>query len=179
MPNLEGTKTQANLLAAFAGESQARTKYTFYASKAKKDGFEQIAALFDETAGNEKEHAELWFKFLHNGVSDTLSNLNDAAEGEHYEWSDMYAKFAADARAEGFEQIAAIMEGVAAVEREHELRFRTLAESVRTNKVFQKDASVAWVCRNCGHVHVGVTAPEVCPVCSHAQAYFQLKADNY
>lgn len=178
--NLKGTKTEKNLLAAFAGESQARVKYGYYASRAKKDGYEQIAALFQETSDNEKEHAKLWFKLLHDGaVPDTVTNLLDAAAGENYEWTDMYAQMAKEAREEGFETIAIMMEGVAAVEKEHEERYRQLAENIKNGQVFVKDGEVAWKCRNCGHIHVGVDAPGVCPVCAHPQAYFELRAQNY
>ncbi len=180
MKNLKGTKTEMNLMAAFAGESQAHTKYQYYASRAKKDGYEQMAAIFTETAGNEKEHAKLWFKLLHGGgVPDTVTNLLDAAAGENYEWTDMYAEFAKTAREEGFEEIAIMMEGVAAVEKEHEERYRKLAANIENRVVFLKDGEVAWKCRNCGHIHVGVDAPAVCPVCAHPQAYFEVKAENY
>ena len=162
--NLKGTKTEANLQAAFAGESQARNKYTYYASKAKKDGYNQIAAIFEETAANEKEHAKLWFKLLHGGIGDTMDNLADAAAGENYEWTDMYATFAKEAREEGFDQIAALFEGVAAIEK---------------GIVFSRDGDMVWQCSNCGHIHIGKEAPEVCPVCAHPKAYFQLKAENY
>ena len=178
--NLKGTKTEKNLMAAFAGESQAHTKYLYYASRAKKDGYEQMAAIFTETAGNEKEHAKLWFKLLHGGgVPDTVTNLLDAAAGENYEWTDMYAQFAKEAREEGFEEIAVMMEGVAAVEKEHEERYRKLAENIEKGVVFLKEGEVAWTCRNCGHSHVGPDAPTVCPVCSHPQAYFEVRATNY
>lgn len=177
---LKGSKTEANLLTAFAGESQARNKYTYYASKAKKEGFEQIAAFFTETANNEKEHAELWFKLLHDGaVPTTEVNLKDAADGENYEWTDMYANFAKVAREEGFERIAAMFEGVAKIEKTHEERYLKLLENVKEGKVFSRDGKQAWVCRNCGHIHFGEKAPEVCPVCSHPKAYFELRAVNY
>ena len=177
---LKGSKTEQNLMAAFAGESQARNKYTYYASKAKKDGFEQIAALFEETANNEKEHAKMWFKELHGGsVPSTAENLLDAAEGENYEWTDMYAEFAKTAREEGFTRIALLFEGVAKIEKEHEERYRKLLENVNNEMVFSKDGEKVWVCRNCGHVHVGKDAPKACPVCAHPQAYFEVKADNY
>jgi len=178
MKDLKGTKTMDNLLLAFAGESQARNKYTFYASKAKKEGYEQIAALFLETAGNEKEHAELWFKLVH-GIGTTEENLLDAAAGEHYEWSEMYKEMAETAKEEGFADIAKQMEGVAKIEKEHEERYRTLAANVKEGKVFEKDADVVWQCANCGHTFVGKKAPEVCPVCKHPKAYFQIKAENY
>ena len=177
--NLKGTKTEANLLAAFAGESQARNKYTYYASRAKKDGYEQIAALFLETADNEKEHAKMWFKLLHGGIGDTAAHLEDAAAGENYEWTDMYATFAKEAREEGFESIAKLFEGVAAIEKEHEERYLALLKNVQEGKVFKKDGLVFWKCANCGHIHVGTEAPTVCPVCAHPQAYFQIQAKNY
>jgi len=177
---LKGSKTEQNLMAAFAGESQARNKYTYYASKAKKEGYEQIAALFEETANNEKEHAKMWFKELHGGqIPTTAENLLDAAEGENYEWTDMYAEFAKTAREEGFTRIALLFEGVAKIEKEHEERYRKLLENVNNELVFSKDGEKVWVCRNCGHVHVGKDAPKVCPVCAHPQAYFEVKADNY
>jgi rubrerythrin len=180
MKDLKGTKTEANLMAAFAGESQARNKYTYYASKAKKDGYEQIAELFTETANNEKEHAKIWFKLLHDGnVPDTVANLKDAAEGENYEWTDMYKSFAEDAKAEGFDHIAYLFEQVAAIEKEHEERYRKLLANIEEGIVFSRDGDMVWVCRNCGHIHVGKTAPEVCPVCAHPKAYFELRAKNY
>lgn len=180
MKDLKGTKTEANLMAAFAGESQARNKYTYYASKAKKDGYEQIAELFTETANNEKEHAKIWFKLLHDGnVPDTVANLKDAAEGENYEWTDMYKSFAEDAKAEGFDHIAYLFEQVAAIEKEHEERYRKLLANIEGGVVFSRDGDMVWVCRNCGHVHVGKEAPEVCPVCAHPKAYFELRAENY
>ena len=168
MKDLKGTKTEANLMAAFAGESQARNKYTYYASKAKKDGYEQIAELFTETANNEKEHAKIWFKLLHDGnVPDTVANLKDAAEGENYEWTDMYKSFAEDAKAEGFDHIAYLFEQVAAIEKEHEERYRKLLANIEEGIVFSRDGDMVWICRNCGHIHVGKEAPEVCPVCAH------------
>lgn len=179
MANLKGTKTEANLMAAFAGESQARNKYTYYASKAKKDGYVQIAALFEETANNEKEHAKIWFKLLHGGMPSTVENLNDAAEGENYEWTDMYAGFAKTAREEGFDEIADLFEGVAAIEKEHEERYRKLLANIEGDLVFSKDGDVIWECRNCGHIVIGKKAPDVCPVCAHPQSYFQVKANNY
>lgn len=179
MANLKGTKTEANLMTAFSGESQARNKYTYYASKAKKDGYVQIAALFEETANNEKEHAKIWFKLLHDGMPSTVENLKDAAEGENYEWTDMYAGFAKTAREEGFEEIAKLFEGVAAIEKEHEERYRKLLENIEGDLVFSKDGDVIWECRNCGHIVVGKRAPDVCPVCAHPQSYFQVKANNY
>ena len=178
--NLKGTKTEANLQAAFAGESQARNKYTYYASKAKKDGYVQIANIFEETAANEKEHAKIWFKLLHDGaVPSTIENLKDAADGENYEWTDMYAKFAADAHAEGFDKIATLFEEVGKIEREHEERYRKLLANIEGGLVFSKDNDTIWQCSNCGHIVVGKKAPEVCPVCDHPQSYFQVKAENY
>ncbi len=179
MADLKGTKTEANLQAAFAGESMARNKYNFFASKAKKDGYVQIAAIFEETAANEKEHAKLWYKILNDGIGSTEENLKTAAEGENYEWTDMYAQFAEDARAEGFEEIAKLFEGVAAIEKEHEERYRKLLANVENGLVFSKDGDRIWQCSNCGHICVGQQAPEVCPVCAHPQAYFQIKAENY
>ena len=179
MSDLKGSKTEANLLTAFAGESQARNKYTYYASKARKDGYEQLAALFEETANNEKEHATMWFKLLHGGIPDTATNLEDAAAGENYEWTDMYAGFAKTAREEGFDHIANLFEGVAKIEKEHEERYRALLKNVQEGLVFSRDGDMIWVCRNCGHIHVGKAAPEVCPVCAHPKAYFELKAKNY
>ena len=177
---LKGTKTEQNLMTAFAGESQARNKYTYYASKAKKDGYEQMSAIFLETADNEKEHAKMWFKELHGGsVPDTLENLNDAADGENYEWTDMYAEFAKVAREEGFTQIAAKFEMVAAIEKEHEERYRKLIENIENGTVFEKDGEVYWICQNCGHIHKGKTPPKICPVCAHPQGYFQVRAENY
>ncbi len=179
MADLKGTKTEANLKAAFAGESEARNKYTYFASRAKKDGYVQIAALFEETAANEKEHAKLWYKLLNGGIGSTAENLKEAAEGEHFEWTDMYASFAKEAREEGFEEIAALFEGVGAIEKEHEERYRKLLASLETDAVFSKDKDMIWQCANCGHICVGKKAPEVCPVCAHPQAYFQVKAENY
>lgn len=179
MANLEGSKTQANLMAAFAGESQARNKYTYYASKAKKEGYVQIAALFEETAKNETEHAKIWFKLLHDGVPDTQTNLLDAAEGENYEWTDMYAKMAVEAKEEGFDHIAYLFEEVAKIEKEHEERYRKLLENVKGGLVFSKDNDMIWQCSNCGHIVVGKNAPEICPVCDHPKAYFQVRAENY
>ena len=179
MKDLKGTRTEANLQAAFAGESQARNKYTYYASKAKKDGYVQIANLFEETANNEKEHAKLWFKLLHGGIGDTLDNLKDAAAGENYEWTDMYATFAKEAREEGFNEIADLFEGVAAIEKEHEQRYLKLAANIEGGLVFSRDGDCIWQCGNCGHLVIGPKAPEVCPVCAHPQAYFQLQAKNY
>ena len=177
---LKGSKTEQNLMTAFAGESQARNKYTYYASKAKKDGYEQIAAIFEETANNEKEHAKMWFKELHGGeVPSTEENLLDAANGENYEWTDMYDGFAKEAREEGFDKIARLFESVGKIEKEHEERYKTLLENIKNERVFNKEESVVWVCRNCGHVHVGKTAPKVCPVCNHPQSYFEMKSINY
>lgn len=177
--NLKGSKTEANLMAAFAGESQARNKYTYYASKARKDGYEQIANIFEETANNEKEHAKIWFKLLHDGMPDTMTNLKDAAAGENYEWTDMYAGFAKIAREEGFDKIAALFEGVAKIEKEHEERYKKLLANIENGVVFSKDGDTVWQCANCGHIHIGKTAPEICPVCSHPKAFFQVKAINY
>ncbi len=176
---LKGTKTEKNLQTAFAGESQARNKYTYYASKAKKDGYEQIAAIFEETANNEKEHAKMWFKLLNGGIPDTVANLADAAAGENYEWTDMYATFAKEAREEGFDQIAAMFEGVAAIEKTHEERYRKLLANIEGGVVFSRDGDMIWECRNCGHIHIGNKAPEVCPVCAHPRAYFQLRKEHY
>ncbi|MCI5892711.1 MAG: rubrerythrin family protein [Clostridiales bacterium] len=180
MKELKGTRTEANLLAAFAGESQAKNKYTYYASKARKDGYIQIANIFEETANNEQEHAKIWFKLLHGGnIGETADNLLDAAEGENYEWTDMYAGFAAVAREEGFNEIAALFDGVAAIEKEHEERFRKLLSNVKDDCVFSKDGDVIWQCLNCGHIVIGKKAPQVCPVCAHPQSYFQVKTQNY
>lgn len=179
MKQLKGSKTEANLAAAFAGESQARNKYTYYASKAKKEGYNQIADLFLETADNEKEHAKIWFKLLHDGVGTTAENLKDAAAGENYEWTSMYSTFAKEAKEEGFDQIAALFEAVGKIEKEHEERYLALLANVEGNTVFQKGDIVIWKCANCGHIHIGTSAPEVCPVCSHPQAYFQIQAKNY
>ena len=157
----------------------ATNKYTYFASKAKKDGYQQIAAIFEETAGNEREHAKMWYKLLHGGIGDTLENLGHAAEGENYEWTDMYDKFAKEAEEEGFDEIARLFRGVAAIEKEHEERYRKLISNIEEGLVFSKDGDTVWVCRNCGHVVIGKQAPEVCPVCAHPQAYFEVKADNY
>ncbi len=175
---LKGSKTEANLWAAFAGESQARNKYSYFASKARKDGYEQIAVLFEETAANEKEHAKLWFKHL-GGIKTTEENLLAAAEGEHFEWVDMYKEFAEVARQEGFEAIAVQMEGVAAIEKEHEERYRKLLANIEGGLVFSRDGDTMWQCANCGHIEIGKAAPEVCPVCAHPKAYFQIRATNY
>ncbi|MEG1288550.1 MAG: rubrerythrin family protein [Bacilli bacterium] len=177
---LKGSRTEANLMAAFAGESQARNKYTYYASKAKKDGYEQIGAIFEETANNEKEHAKLWFKELHGGsVPSTTDNLLDAANGENYEWTDMYAEFARVAREEGFDRLAFMFDGVAAIEKTHEERYRKMLSNIEEKIVFSRDGDAIWVCRNCGHIVIGSDAPMVCPVCAHPQSYFELKATNY
>lgn len=177
--NLKGTKTEANLMTAFAGESQARNKYTYYAAQAKKDGYNQIADLFIETADNEKEHAKLWFKLLHNGMPGTEANLADAAAGEHYEWTDMYKNMAEEARAEGFEAIARQFEGVAVIEKRHEERYLKLLANIKEGKVFKRAEPQKWICANCGHVHDGKDAPEVCPVCAHPLAFFQILPENY
>lgn len=179
MAELKGSKTEKNLLAAFAGESQAHTKYLYYASKAKKDGYVQIGALFEETAKNEKEHAKIWFKLLNGGMPSTPENLKDAAAGENYEWTDMYATFAKEAREEGFERIAFLFEKVGDIEREHEKRYLALLKNVKEGIVFSRDEEMIWQCSNCGHIVVGKKAPEVCPVCAHPKAYFQLRAENY
>ena len=177
---LKGSKTEKNLMEAFAGESMARNKYTYYASKAKKEGYEQIAAIFEETAGNEKEHAKMWFKELNGGaVPDTAANLLDAAEGENYEWTEMYKIFAAEAKEEGFTRIAALFELVAKIENAHEDRYRKLIENLENGIVFEKTQEVVWICRNCGHLHVGKAAPVVCPTCDHPQAYFEVHSVNY
>ncbi len=176
---LKGSKTEKNLWTAFAGESEARNKYNWFASRARKDGFVQIANLFDETAENEKEHAKIWFKLLNNGIPDTAENLKAAAQGENYEWTDMYDGFAKTAKEEGFDDIARLFEGVAAIEKAHEERFRALLDNVTKERVFSKDGDVIWQCSNCGHICVGKKAPDVCPVCNHPQSYFQVKAENY
>lgn len=177
---LKGSKTEANLLTAFSGESQARNKYTFYASQARKEGYEQIAAIFEETAGNEKEHAKLWFKQLHGGaIGCTKDNLLDAAQGENYEWTDMYKNFAETAEQEGFKEIATAMKLVASVEKTHEERYRKLLKNIEEDLVFQSGEKTVWVCRNCGYIHVGDKAPKICPACKHPQAFFERKAENY
>lgn len=178
MDNLKGTKTEKNLWTAFAGESQARNKYTYFASKAKKDGFVQIASIFEETASNEREHAKIWFKLL-NGIGTTADNLKAAAEGENYEWTDMYASFAKEAREEGFDKIAYLFEEVGKIEKEHEEKYRKLLANVEGDLVFSKDEDVIWECANCGHIYIGKKAPGVCPVCNHPQSYFKVKAENY
>ena len=180
MKELKGTKTEKNLLDAFAGESMARNKYSYFASKAKKDGYVQIAALFEETAANEKEHAKLWFKYLEGGaIKDTMSNLKAAAEGENYEWTDMYDRMAKEADEEGFTEIAAKMRGVAEIERHHEERYLRLLKNIEVGIVFSREGDTVWKCRNCGHIVVGKKAPELCPVCAHAQSYFEINAENY
>lgn len=176
---LKGSETEKNLLTAFAGESQARNKYDYFASAAKKEGYEQIAAIFQETALNEKEHAKMWFKLLHDGMPSTVQNLQDAANGENDEWTDMYAQFAKTAKEEGFDRIAYLFEAVGEIEREHEERYRALLANIDNTTVFQKEEPVKWQCSNCGHIHVGPAAPGVCPVCDHPQSYFRIKAENY
>ena len=180
MKELKGTKTEKNLMAAFAGESQARNKYTYFASRAKKDGYEQIAALFEETANNEKEHAKMWFKYLEGGaIKDTVSNLKAAAEGENYEWTDMYEGFAKTAEEEGFTELAHKFRLVAAIEKRHEERYRALLRNVEAQEVFKKSEVKVWECRNCGHIVVGTEAPEICPTCSHPKSYFEVHVDNF
>ena len=177
---LKGSKTEENLLKAFAGESQARNKYTYYASKAKKDGYEQIAAIFEETANNEKEHAKLWFKELNGGViPDTIVNLEDAASGENFEWTDMYKEFAEVAKEEGFDRIADLFEKIGEIEKHHEERYLKLLQNIKDERVFHKDGDKIWICRNCGYVYTGKDALEVCPVCKHPQSFMEQKADNY
>ncbi len=177
---IKGTRTEANLMAAFAGECQARTKYDYYASRARKDGYVQIAKIFEETAANEKEHAKIWFKLLHDGgIPDTNANLQDAAAGENFEWTDMYATFAREAREEGLEEIAYLFEEVGKIEKEHEERYCKLIANVKDGLVFSRDQDMIWQCSNCGHIVIGQKAPEICPVCAHPQAYFQIKAENY
>ena len=180
MKELKGTKTEKNLQEAFAGESQARNKYTYFASKARKDGYEQIAALFEETANNEKEHAKLWFKYLEGGeIKDTMNNLKEAANGENYEWTDMYDRRAKEAEEEGFKEIAAKFRAVGAIEKHHEERYRKLLKNIEDSVVFSRDGDRIWICRNCGHIVVGAKAPKVCPVCLHPQSFFELRAENY
>lgn len=179
MADLKGTKTEQNLNTAFAGESQARVKYQFYASKAKKEGYEQIAAIFQETSDNEKEHAKIWYKLLHDGVADTMTNLKDAAAGENYEYTDMYATFAKEAREEGFEEIATLFEEVGKIEKEHEARYLKLLENLDKGMTFKKDGVTIWKCRNCGYIHSGEVAPDICPVCNHPQSFFEVRAENY
>ena len=177
--DLKGSRTEANLMSAFAGESMATNKYTYFASKARKDGYEQIAAIFEETAGNEREHAKLWYKIFHGGIGDTLENLGHAAEGENYEWTDMYDRFAREAKEEGFDAIAGLFEKVAAIEKQHEERYRKLIQNIEEGLVFSRYGDTIWICRNCGHVVIGKQAPQVCPVCGHPQSFFEIKADNY
>lgn len=180
MKELKGTKTEANLKEAFAGESMARNKYTYYASKARKDGYEQIAAIFEETANNEKEHAKMWFKLLHgDAIPETIENLHDAAGGENFEWTDMYARMAIEAKEEGFDRIAALFTMVGEIEKGHEARYRKLIENIDGGLVFSRDGDTIWQCRNCGHIVIGKNAPLVCPVCAHPQAYFEIEAKNY
>nr|WP_307775757.1 rubrerythrin family protein [uncultured Cetobacterium sp.] len=180
MNNIKGTKTEKNLLEAFAGESMARNKYTYYASKAKKEGYVQISKFFEETAHNEQEHAKIWFKLLHGGViGSTIENLKDGAAGEHYEWTDMYAHFAKEAREEGLEDIAKLFEGVGAVEKHHEERYKQLLENLESGKVFERVEETKWECMNCGHIHTGEKAPDICPVCSHPKAFFMIQPKNY
>ncbi|MBR6548066.1 MAG: rubrerythrin family protein [Clostridia bacterium] len=179
MANLKGTKTESNLMAAFAGESMARNKYTYYASKAKKEGYQQIGALFEETANNEKEHAKIWFKLLHDGIADTVTNLKDAAAGENEEWTEMYARMAKEAEEEGFADIAALFKMVGAVEKHHEERYLKLLQNIEDGSVFKKNEKTVWICRNCGHIVDAVSAPQLCPVCAHPQAYFELRVINY
>ena len=180
MKDLKGTKTEKNLLEAFAGESMARNKYSYWASKAKKDGYQQIAAIFEETANNEKEHAKMWFKYLEGGaIKSTIDNLKAAADGENFEWTDMYDRMAKEAEEEGFAEIAEKMRGVAAIEKHHEERYRKLLKNIEDAIVFSRDGDAIWICRNCGHVVVGKNAPEICPVCAHPQSYFELKAENF
>ena len=177
---LKGIKTEKNLMDAFAGESQARNKYTYFASKARKDGYEQIAEIFEETANNEKEHAKLWFKLLNNNsIPSTVENLKSAAEGENFEWTDMYDRMAKEAREEGFDRIANLFESVGKIEKEHEARYKKLLENVENGLVFSKEEDKIWICRNCGHIVIGKNAPEVCPVCSHPKAFFEIKEENY
>ena len=177
---LKGSKTEKNLMEAFAGESQARNKYTYFASQAKKDGFVQISKIFEETANNEKEHAKLWFKYLNGGaVKSTIENLEDAANGENYEWTNMYAQFAKEAKEEGFDELAILFEAVGKIEKAHEERYRKLLESVKNQKVFNRQTKIVWECANCGHLHIGETAPQLCPVCKHPQSYFFEKNENY
>ena len=180
MENIKGTKTEKNLMEAFAGESQARNKYTYFASKAKKEGYEQIAAIFQETADNEKEHAKMWFKLLNGGeIPSTEENLKAAAQGENFEWTDMYVKMAKEAKEEGFDHIAYLFEAVGKIEKEHEERYKKLLENVKDGEVFKKGSIVVWKCRNCGHIVVGTEAPKVCPVCNHPQSFFEVNAENY
>lgn len=176
---LKGSKTEANLVTAFSGEAQAASKYLYYAARAKSDGYGQIGAIFEETSANEREHAKIWFKALNNGIAGTADNLKDAATGEHFEWSQMYAEFEKTAREEGFAEIAALFRGVAAIEKAHEERFLRLVKNLEDGLVFERDGETLWICRNCGHIHKGDKAPQVCPVCRHPQAYFEILAQNY
>jgi Rubrerythrin len=179
MSKFKGTKTEANLMAAFAGESQARNKYTYFSSQAKKDGYVQIASIFEETANNEKEHAKLWYKLLHDGVAPTADNLTDAASGENYEWTEMYKGFAETAREEGFNDVAFLFESVAKIEKEHEARYLKLLDNIKSEIVFSREGDTVWQCSNCGHIVIGKKAPEICPVCKHPKDFFQIKATNY
>lgn len=179
MSDLEGTKTLANLQAAFAGESQARNKYTYFAGAAKKEGYMQIASIFEETANNEKEHAKIWYKLIHDGVGETMQNLADAASGENYEWTEMYPGFAKDAKEEGFDKIACLFEMVAEIEKTHDERYKKLFSNVKDGLVFEKEDMQVWYCSNCGHLHVGKIAPKMCPVCTHPQAHFEIRSTNY
>ena len=180
MRDLKGTKTEANLREAYAGESMARTKYQFFADKARKDGFQQIAAIFEETVRNETAHAKMWFKLLEGGdIRDTADNLNEAAYGEHEEWTDMYPRMAREAEEEGFHELAVLFRGVAAIEKTHEERYRKLLENIENGIVFSRDGDRGWVCRNCGHIHIGKDAPQICPVCKHPQAFFEIEANNF
>ena len=178
MKNIKGTKTEKNLMEAFSGESQARNKYTYFSSVARKEGYVQMANIFEETANNEREHAKIWFKLL-DGIGNTQSNLMSCIDGENYEWTEMYPRMAKEAREEGFEEIAVLFDGVAAIEKEHEARYGTLLKNMQDAKVFQKDNETEWICANCGHIHVGKEAPQVCPVCSHPRAHFEVRAQNY
>ncbi|MDE6454264.1 MAG: rubrerythrin family protein [Muribaculaceae bacterium] len=180
MKDLKGTKTERNLMEAFAGESQARNKYSYFASKARKEGYEQIAAIFEETAHNEKEHAKMWFKLLNGGeIGDTMTNLKEAAEGENFEWTNMYDRMAREAEEEGFAEIAAKFRAVAAIERHHEERYRRLLTNIEKGIVFSREGDTVWICRNCGHIVIGRQAPEICPVCHHSRSYFEIKPDNF
>ncbi len=176
---LKGSKTEQNLMTAFAGESQAHVKYTYYQNRAKKDGYVQISKYFEETARNEREHAKIWFKLLHDGIGETALNLEDAAAGEHYEWTDMYANFAKVAKEEGFDKIAYLFEGVGKIEKGHEERYLALLDNIKTGKVFKREGEVVWICDNCGHVHYGKEAPKLCPICAHDQAHFELYTKAY
>lgn len=180
MVNFENSRTKANLMAAFAGESQAWMKYSFYADKARKDGFEQIAEIFEETAKNERQHAKIWFTLIHSGcIGMTQGNLRDAAGGEHFEWEEMYSEFEDTAREEGYNDIAALFKGIARIERDHEARFRRLIGNIENGRVFSRDGDAVWICRKCGHIHIGQSAPRACPICRHPQSFFQIQAENY